>query len=288
MTGMPISRRRLLSIAPAAVALAACSRVAALSTVNVRDFGAVGDGIKDDSAAIGAAVEALKPGNILYFPKGSYRFAQHHPRGTAAILITSISDLDIEFDAGAELVMDNVDRENGTGTSHGILIRGPASRIFLRNVQIRWATQPTRSMGDGIRVIDFPAETSTPPNGWSGSGGPVNGVNISNCVIQSNPQTGAIMLGVSDINISGLRVRDTQADGLHFNACRRAKIANYSASNPGDDGLALVTYYSDAFSFDNSAQTFSFPDLTDWSDADFNITNVTVAGFFQRREIGRR
>jgi hypothetical protein len=295
MTGMPISRRGFLSIVPASVALAACSGASepppeitdvptpaptpARSTVNVRDYGAAGDGIGDDATAIGTAVAALKPGNILYFPRGSYRFAQRDPPGTAAILIAGISDLDIDFDAGAELVMDNLDPVTGTGTSHGVLIRGPASRISLRNVKVRWASQPTsRSMGDGIRVVGYPADTTTAQNSWTGSGGPVNGVSISNCVIQSSPQAGAIMMGVSDIDIAGLRIQDTLADGLHFNACRRATIANYSATNTGDDGLALVTYYSEVFSFNNTAETFSFPDLTDWSDADFTITNVAVTG----------
>jgi hypothetical protein len=236
----------------------------------------VGDGISDDSKAIRDAVAALTPGSSLYFPDGSYRFAELNPPSAAAILIADMSDITIAFDPGAELVMDNLYR--GLGTSHGILIRGPASRITLRNVKIRWATPPTgRSLGDGVRVVGFAADTTTPPTGWTGSGGPVNDVNVFNCEIRSSPQTGIYMTGVSDINVAGLRVQDTQADGMHFNACRRAKINNHTAINTGDDGLALVTYYSDDFSFDNAAQTFAFPHLTDWSNADFTITNVIVA-----------
>jgi hypothetical protein len=276
-TRMSLSRRRLLSVLPASFLLAACSWPATRSTVNVRDYGAVGDGIADDSKAIRDAVAALKRGSTLQFPTGTYRFAELNPPSAAAILITGMSDVTIDFSAGAELVMDNLDR--GNGTSHGILIRGPASGISLRNIKIRWRTQPARrSMGDGIRILGYPADTSTPPAGWTGSGGPVNNINVVNCEILSSPQAGVFMTGVSGINIAGLRVQDTMADGLHFNACRRAKIDNHTAINTGDDGLALVTYYSDASSFDNAAQTFSFPNLTDWSGADFTITNVIVAG----------
>jgi Pectate lyase superfamily protein len=46
--------------------------------VDVRDFGAVGDGVADDSAAIVAAVGA-SGGRPLYFPKGSYRFSNTIP-----------------------------------------------------------------------------------------------------------------------------------------------------------------------------------------------------------------
>ena len=48
---------------------------------NVKDFGAVGDGITDDTAAIQAALNALKdttnnPWSVLYFPAGTYRITQ--------------------------------------------------------------------------------------------------------------------------------------------------------------------------------------------------------------------
>ena len=274
---MSLSRRRFLKVLPAPILLAACRRTPTRSTINVRDYGAVGDGITDDSKAIHGAVGALTRGCTLYFPPGSYRFAELNPPSAAAILIAGMSDITIDFGPGAELVMDNLDR--GTGTSHGILIRGPASGILLRNIKIRWRTQPTqRSIGDGIRFVGYPADTSAPAAGWTGSGGPINDVNILNCEIKSSPQAGIVLMGVTGINIAGLRIEDTMADGLHFNACRRARIDNHTAIDTGDDGLALVTYYSDEFSFDNAAQTFSFPDLTDWSNADFTITNVIVAG----------
>lgn len=45
--------------------------------VSVKDFGAVGNGVADDTAAIQAAVDAVFAGSLqggsLYFPKGSYR-----------------------------------------------------------------------------------------------------------------------------------------------------------------------------------------------------------------------
>ncbi|MBQ6520314.1 MAG: glycoside hydrolase family 28 protein [Anaerolineaceae bacterium] len=40
--------------------------------INVRDFGAVGDGIHDDTKAIRAALDFLPEGGRLYFPEGTY------------------------------------------------------------------------------------------------------------------------------------------------------------------------------------------------------------------------
>jgi hypothetical protein len=42
-------------------------------TVSVKDYGAVGDGVVDDTAAIQAAVDAAK---TVYFPAGSYKFSR--------------------------------------------------------------------------------------------------------------------------------------------------------------------------------------------------------------------
>ncbi|MEW2479924.1 glycosyl hydrolase family 28-related protein [Mycobacterium sp. NPDC049093] len=276
---MSIPRRSVLSVVPALAAMAglAPKSSAVRPVVNVRDFGAKGDGNTDDSAAIQAAVLALRSGATLHFPKGSYRFAAPNPEGGAALTIVGISHVDIKFDAGADLLMDNLD--DGVGAGHAILIQGPASHITLDNVKVRWATKAPRSLGDGIRIVGYPAGISDdPPAGWSGPPAPVSDVRIADCEVDSSPQAGVILMGVSDIEVTNLLVHDTAADGLHFNACRRARVDEYSVTDNGDDGLALVTYYSDRPRYDSAAQTFAFPELTAWSNTDFTIRNVTVSG----------
>ena len=41
--------------------------------INVKSFGAVGDGITDDTAAIQAAIDAAPASAAIYFPRGSYQ-----------------------------------------------------------------------------------------------------------------------------------------------------------------------------------------------------------------------
>lgn len=274
-----LSRRSLLASVSAAAAVAVLPgcRGSGSGVVDVRQFGARGDGVTDDSQAIQAAVAALRSKGTLLFPSGVYRFAQLHPSGASAICITGVSDVDVHFDPDAELLMDNLDPATRTGTSHGVLVQGPASRISLQNLKIRWAAGSQRSLGDGIRVVGCPAFGAATPTGWSGPPTPVDGITLSDCAVRGSPQAGVIMLGVSGITVTRLQVAGSGADGLHFNACRRARIDHYSAADTGDDGLALVTYHTPRYSFDSAAQTFSLPSWTDWSNADFAINDVSVS-----------
>lgn len=54
-------------------------------TPNVKSFGAVGDGVTDDTAAINAAIATLDDGDTLFFPAGCYIVKAPAP-GTYAIL----------------------------------------------------------------------------------------------------------------------------------------------------------------------------------------------------------
>lgn len=66
--GPEYSRRAAHRFAPRQIALAQDSD----NFVNVRAFGAKGNGIADDTAAIQAAIDAAKPGEVIYFTPGIY------------------------------------------------------------------------------------------------------------------------------------------------------------------------------------------------------------------------
>lgn len=56
-------------------------------TVSVKDFGAVGDDIADDTAAFQAAVDAAPPYSAIYIPSGKYRLTSEIEWGNKAISV---------------------------------------------------------------------------------------------------------------------------------------------------------------------------------------------------------
>lgn len=258
---------------------ASMSTPAAGTTVNVKDYGAVGDGIADDSAAIKAAESAMTSGDRLYFPEGDYRFAQQNPTGQAAIVLSGLSNVTVEFAPGARLVMDNLDI-NGHGTSHGIRIEGAASHVTILNATIEWSTTPSaRSFGDGLSVLGWPSD-SPPPPGWTGSTGTVEFVSIINARVVNAPQAGAVIMGASDVTVTNFTAIGTKADGLHFNANRRVTLDGLTAQNTGDDGLAFVTYYdpTQQWTYGPTDGPFNQSGLGEWNNGGSVASNITVTG----------
>ncbi|MCV7136759.1 hypothetical protein H7J06_27720 [Mycobacterium hodleri] len=258
---------------------AAASTTAPVTTINVKDYGAVGDGITDDSAAIKAAQAALSSGERLYFPEGDYRFAQQQPAGNAAILIKGLSNVTVEFAPGARLLMDNLDAA-GHGTSHGIRVEGSASHVAIINPTVEWVTRPSeRSFGDGISVLGWPSD-SPPPAGWTGSTGTVQFVSIVNGRVVNAPQAGAVVMGASDVTVTNFTAIGTLADGLHFNANRRVTVDGLVAQNTGDDGLAFVTYYdpSQPWTYGPGDGPFNQAGVGEWNNGGSVASHITVTG----------
>jgi len=106
---------------------------AANGTVSVKDFGAVGDGMADDTAAIQAALNAARDsGKPVYGPAGNY-------------LVTSTINIECSGDMSAMIILANA-------TSLSPVVRlGKVSGFPVQSLQIRLPaiTNTARVAGDG-------------------------------------------------------------------------------------------------------------------------------------------
>jgi hypothetical protein len=83
--------------------------------VNVKDFGAAGDGVADDTAAIVSAAATLQDNQTLYFPSGVYLVsaasATTHQSGAAygkvVLALTGLSNITIQADSATIKVVDH-------------------------------------------------------------------------------------------------------------------------------------------------------------------------------------
>jgi polygalacturonase len=138
------------------------------ATRNVKDYGALGNGVHDDTAAFQAAINSLpSSGGTIYVPTGTYmidavksirlRSYNHLSMSSGAILkakATSASKYnviyvykvhDVEISGGR--IIGDRDRHNGTTGEwgHGIFVRG-SKRVTVRDVHI------SRCWGDGVSI----------------------------------------------------------------------------------------------------------------------------------------
>lgn len=239
---------------------------------DVRAFGAVGDGIVDDQPALVRAVQAVaqNKAGVLYFPAGVYRCGAQKGMQNGIEFI-GVSDVTILFDPGAVLLMDNLDPQSGKGErGHGILVRGPCHDITLQNVAVKWAKQPSgRSMGDAFRFEGFPDDDRC-----------ISHIKMLRCSAEFSPQTGAVLMGCSDIDVENFRVTRTYADGLHFNACRRVHVDGVTGIETGDDTLSFVTYQDDSAvkAYTGGPGSYARTDFGQWNSNDSTATNICAKG----------
>lgn len=101
--------------------------------VSVRDFGAVGDGSTDDTAAIQTAISAMvDSGGTLYFPPGKYRvvdtlYLDQGTKSVQGLVLLGAGAGDSEFDEGSSIYFDGVG-----GNSVAVLQTG--SNDFVGNI----------------------------------------------------------------------------------------------------------------------------------------------------------
>jgi hypothetical protein len=239
---------------------------------DVRAFGAAGDGVTDDQPAIIQAMKAVakNKGGVLYFPHGVYRCARQKGAQNG-IEFSGVSNVTILFDPGAVLLMDNLNPKNGHGDAgHGVVIKGPCHDITLQNVAVKWATRPSaRTMGDGFRFEGFPDDDRC-----------ISNIRMIQCSAENSPQTGAVLMGCSDIDVENFRVTRTYADGLHFNACRHIHVNGETALETGDDALSFMTYEDDKAvnSYTGGPGSFAYAGYGEWNSNGSTATNIYAKG----------
>ena len=125
------------------------------TVVNVAEYGATGDGVTDDTAAIRSAIDALpQNGSVLYFPPGNYLVA---PTGTSQYVfeLEGKSNLSVQG-YGAKIFNSSVDL---AATSNGIYLFeiSGCSRVTFLGLHLRVdVTNVTGCTGQNAILVFMP------------------------------------------------------------------------------------------------------------------------------------
>ena len=184
---------------------------------NVMLYGATGDGVTDDTAAIAAAIAALNPGDTLYFPEGVYRVRN----------IELKSDMIVQG-AGWCSVIQLLDATTDyQGNNNCLNIEGtknnPIRNIIIRDIKL-----------DGTR--------STQRSGGDSQDGRLDGIKIryatdilvENVWMYNNGYHGCIMTFASNVVFERCKATDNGFRPIHGHTqIRNCRVANCVCENNG-------------------------------------------------------
>ena len=194
----------------ASITPVSCTATNLTNSINVKDFGAIGDGISDDTDAIQSAFNALNNSrDTLIFPEGNYKI-------TSRILVTYKDNLNI-IGNNTSLI-----RENKNTTSEGIIYFKYCSNININSIVFSGYTTNSNNIVNGDFGLVF-----------FGS----NNIDITNCSFK-NFGDSAIQMGIqsfddptNSIHNSNINVSKNTFDNIYQTSTTPIGADNYYFCN---------------------------------------------------------
>ena len=222
-------------------------------------FGAVGDGMTDDTQAVLSMFNLGS--NYIYTVKyGKVYFVSN----TSDYLeLSNISNVRID---NFKFVFKNLTNKGGIRFSS-------CNNVHIKNISITFANTPT------VRDSKYGLYFSS-----------TNNVVANNISVEKTSGAGILCNSSIGLTFKNLKVENTLADGVHFANCSGVNIDNINTNQTGDDGLAFVNYANLAdlnganatnISINNaSARGISAVGASNVKVSNFDIKNTSGAGLY--------
>ena len=215
------------------------------AAVNVKDFGAVGDGVTDDTAAIQAAIDT--GADAVYIPNGIFAHS-------GIITITGAR----LFGEGTLLSTDS-----STPPSHAIVLTGTGPSIIGLTIDSTWSGG-RQTVNNAAAILVSSASDFL----------------VSDCKVNKSAQSGIFITSSSVGRAANNLVENTLADGIHnTDGSNNISIVGNVINNSGDDSIAVVGYAAQS----TQVSTFTITgNVSNFSNARgiaaIGAANVTISG----------
>jgi polygalacturonase len=268
-----------LTLAGGAKALAGAQRHNGRETLDkplyldVRRFGAKGDGTTIDSHAINAAIDAAAGGGTVVVPAGVYACYSIRLRSNVAIYLqqgATILAAPTPYEGLANGGYDAAEpqgawepyQDYGHNHWHNSLIWGENIHdIAVFGPGLIWGKglsrghdeknlPDTKALGVANKAIAFKN---------------CHNVILSDFSILQGGWFGILATGVDNLTINNLKI-DTNRDGIDIDCCRNVRVSNCTVNSPWDDGICPKSSYA-----------LGYPRATE----NLTITNCYVTGDYE-------
>ena len=252
-------RRDFLRISGVGIAGAAlCSRAAEAQTtpaasqsviLDVKVFGATGDGNTIDTPCINRAIEAAAAvgGGTVHFPAGSYLCYSIRLKSNVALYLDQNAVIIAADPTGSgpgnyDLAEPNTAwdayQDYGHNHWHNSLLCGEGlENISILGRGVIW--------GRGLTSGDDPSPVAEHVAGADKAVGLKNcrNVTLRDFSILKGGHFGILATGVDNLTIDNLKI-DTDRDGIDIDCCRNVRVSNCSVNSPWDDAICPKSSYA--------------------------------------------
>jgi polygalacturonase len=235
--------------------------------INVRAFGAVGDGKVLDSPAINKAIAAAaaRGGGTVFFPAGDYLSVSIHLKSSICLYLDQGATIvAAEPKPGEGIAYDPpepnaFDAYQDFGHSHwhnsliwgenlhDVSIVGPGT-IWGKGLVRSGGQSRTKEQNDALKSrpapaskpkFGYPSATDAVESGWGNKSIALKlcrNVILRDVTIRHGGHFAILATGVDNFTLDNLKI-DTNRDGVDLDCCQNVRMSNCSVNSPFDDGI---------------------------------------------------